>query len=143
MIDIRLNFAATGPVDLLPVLDVGGVETGSEPYLLSDGVSLMDPIPTVLADGPFLIAGALFDVVSFGDGAGTPWSDASALYGGGTTYGAGWADEGGYLIAVPLPVGAIETSGWVDDKGLVIATPAPPHLTPVFENGVITELVDA
>lgn len=144
MAEIKLNLAALGLVDPLPVLNADGIEFGAEPYLLSDGKSLMAPTPAILVDGPVLIAGKLYGPVSFG---GVALGPQAPIVVGTLAYARTWAiGSHGEVVAYPpdpepaIVMGAAAYgAAWSIIGGTVNAHPAAPRQIPdVSAAGAIT-----
>lgn len=67
MVDVRLNTAPAGAASRLVVNTTAGLLVQAGPYLLSDGRSLVDPLPSLVSAQPVLQAGGLFPPVTPAD----------------------------------------------------------------------------
>lgn len=109
MPDIRVDLSDDPTAEKLILTSTSGLEVGADPYLLSDGLSLMGPLPTEISPVPILRFGALLPPVDASELGGTSGpslpADAIVLFSP--------VEADGWSPALPLASGGYRSLGRV------------------------------
>lgn len=123
MADIRIDLGANPAAEKLLLSSTAGMEVYTNPYLLTDGKSLMAPLPTEVSAVPVIRAGSLVDPMdpaAFGNQTGEPVSAPS-----------------GFTMPIPYPIYRMHDGTFTvdyDPRSRMLATSAEFFVDPVNGN---------